>query len=200
MAAALGLHRCTLSRVLGEVRGRLLELAAFLPYSGTVTTHNVGTHARTIMQLTALVGSAQQGQQGAQGPAGTPASCAGADAVRSQRGAQCGSEGAAPQAPPAVQQPHSRRQVQGAASGLAANVESQGAAAAQEPAGEQHHKQLQEQGQQAGKQGMEPACRPDGRHKRQRLQRDALAPTTAATTPQGGHTAAAAAAVPAAKG
>ncbi|KAL4452421.1 hypothetical protein ABPG75_008083 [Micractinium tetrahymenae] len=131
VCATLGLHRCTLSRVLGEARTRLLQLAAFLPYSGAITLHNVGSHARTIMQLAALVGSTgsgqqqQQAQQGrqqqqtqqGQQPAALPGSAGAGSGGSQERGAgDGGAEGTSLRALPAAQEPRCEQQ-QGTGSG-----------------------------------------------------------------------------------
>lgn len=68
VSASLPLARTTLERKLAQVRQRLVQLAGFLPYSG-ITCRNVGSHARTIIQLSAIVGSETQSE--AAGPQGS---------------------------------------------------------------------------------------------------------------------------------
>jgi hypothetical protein len=58
VCASLPLSRSTLEHKLAQVRQRLVQLAALLPYSVAITSRNVGSHTRTIMQLSALVGAA----------------------------------------------------------------------------------------------------------------------------------------------
>lgn len=68
VSASLPLARTTLERKLAQVRQRLVQLAGFLPYSG-ITCRNVGSHARTIIQLSAIVGSEAPSE--AAGPQGS---------------------------------------------------------------------------------------------------------------------------------
>ncbi|PSC71655.1 molecular chaperone [Micractinium conductrix] len=58
VCTSLQLSRTTLDRKLAQVRARLVELSGLLPYAASVDARNVGTHARTIMQLTMLLGCA----------------------------------------------------------------------------------------------------------------------------------------------
>ncbi|EFN58516.1 hypothetical protein CHLNCDRAFT_140579 [Chlorella variabilis] len=54
VSASLPLCRSTLERKLAQTRQRLVQLSAFLPYSSTINVRNVGSHARTIIKLSAL--------------------------------------------------------------------------------------------------------------------------------------------------
>lgn len=60
VSSSLQLMRRTLDRKLTQARQRLVQLAGFLPYAASINTRNVGSHARTIIKLSALVGSTEE--------------------------------------------------------------------------------------------------------------------------------------------
>ncbi|PRW56236.1 Transcription factor IIIB 90 kDa subunit [Chlorella sorokiniana] len=64
VSSSLQLMRRTLDRKLSQARQRLVQLAGFLPYAASINTRNVGSHARTIIKLSALVGSTEEEQGG----------------------------------------------------------------------------------------------------------------------------------------
>jgi hypothetical protein len=65
VCASLQLVRGTVEGKLSQARQRLVQLAAFLPYSSSINVKNVGSHARTIIKLSALVDSTTNGGSGA---------------------------------------------------------------------------------------------------------------------------------------
>ena len=65
VCASLQLVRGTVEGKLSQARQRLVQLAAFLPYSSSITVRNVGSHARTIIKLSALVGTTTDGSSAA---------------------------------------------------------------------------------------------------------------------------------------
>jgi hypothetical protein len=65
VCASLQLVRGTVEGKLSQARLRLVQLAAFLPYSSSINVKNVGSHARTIIKLSALVGTTMEGSSGA---------------------------------------------------------------------------------------------------------------------------------------
>jgi len=65
VSSSLQLMRRTLDRKLSQAQQRLVQLAGFLPYAASINTRNVGSHARTIIKLSALVGSTEQEAGGA---------------------------------------------------------------------------------------------------------------------------------------
>ena len=67
VSSSLQLMRRTLDRKLSQARQRLVQLAGFLPYAASINTRNVGSHARTIIKLSALVGSTEEEAGGAAG-------------------------------------------------------------------------------------------------------------------------------------
>lgn len=89
VSASLQLHRRTLESKLTWTRQRLVQLAALLPYAATITTRNVGSHARTIINLSALMGrAADSAQAAAQQAAPPPALQAPQQQVERLQGAQ----------------------------------------------------------------------------------------------------------------
>ena len=126
VSTSLALSRRTLESKLTQTRQRLVELAAFLPYASSINTRNVGSHARTIIRLSALVGSIDDGDGGGSG--GNEAQAA-APAPQEQ-----------PAAPPAGQQTQQQAEApQQAQPTAAAEQQDSG-----EPAGRQKRARLHE--------------------------------------------------------
>lgn len=104
VCSSLQLMRSTLDRKLTQARQRLVQLAGFLPYAASISTRNVGSHARTIIKLSALVGSTEESQRGSgSGSAQLPAPEQQQQLAIEGPPAAAAGQGAA-QAPPAAQQ------------------------------------------------------------------------------------------------
>lgn len=71
VSASLPVGRRTLEAKLTQVRQRLVALSGYLPYKASVSTRTVGSHARTIIQLSALVGVTTDGDR-SPGASGSP--------------------------------------------------------------------------------------------------------------------------------
>lgn len=164
VSTSLQLMRRTLDRKLTQARQRLVQLAGFLPYASSINTRNVGSHARTIIKLSALVGSTEE-QCGSGSTVQLPAATA--TAQRHQQQQQLAIEG-----PAAAQQQDRAPEVPAAAAAEVEQERQQSAAQGELPCQQQPEQQQPDGAAVGQKRALEPgeagslAAAPGGKHAR----------------------------------